>query len=288
MSTKYIIITPVRDEEKFVESTIQCLLQQTVLPAEWILVDDGSVDRTGTIIDQYASQNPWIHAVHRVNRGFRFSGAGVMQAFYEGHKTSVCPDWEYLVKLDGDLSIPPDYFEKCFDRFRRDPKLGIGGGALYHVINGQFQLEENPHFHVRGATKIYRRACWEDIGGLQTTPGWDTIDEVKANMMGWQTQTFSDIHVTHHRFTGTGDTTWRESVKSGRGGYASGYHPAYFLARCAYHLGRKLELVGVIGMLWGFVSGYLLRAPRVEDKKLLSYIRQQQIARLFGRQTIWR
>jgi len=288
MTPKYVIITPVRDEEQYLESTIACILKQAALPTEWVLVDDGSADGTGAIIDKHARQYPWIHAIHRDNRGYRLSGSGVMQAFYDGYKNLTCRDWEYLVKLDGDLSFSPDYFQKCFERFQAEPRLGIGGGALYHRINGQLELEENPQFHVRGATKIYRRACWEDIEGLQTTPGWDTVDEVKANMMGWRTQTFPEIHLLHHRFTGTADTTWRESVKNGRGSYASGYHPIYFGVRCLYRLVRRLEVIGSIGMIWGFVSGYLQKYPRVNDEKLVDYIRHQQMARLLGRETIWR
>ncbi len=94
---RYVIITPIRDEEKFIEATIASVQAQTLLPAEWVIVDDGSTDRTGEIIDRYASQFPWIRVVHRENRGFRKSGGGVMEAFYDGFKALRCREWDFVV-----------------------------------------------------------------------------------------------------------------------------------------------------------------------------------------------
>ena len=108
--TRYVIITPIRDEEKFIEATIASVQGQTVQPAEWVIVDDGSTDRTGEIIDRYAAQLPWIRVVHRVNRGFRKSGGGVMEAFYDGYNALHCSDWDFIVKLDGDLTLPRGLF----------------------------------------------------------------------------------------------------------------------------------------------------------------------------------
>lgn len=288
MPSKYVIVTAVRDEEKHVERTIQSVLQQTTLPSEWILVDDGSTDRTSIIIDQYRGTVPWIKVRHRINRGFRMSGAGVVDAFNDGYQELSCKDWDFLVKLDGDLSFSADYFEKCFEHFDVNPKLGIGGGEIYHLFNGEERLEANPRFHVRGATKIYRKACWNEIGGLCAVPGWDGIDELKANMIGWSTRSFPDLHLVHHRLTGTGDTDWREGVKNGRGCYASGYHPLYLVLRSVYSMFRRPYITGGVGMLYGFLSGYFKHAPRVDDPQLIRYVRRHQMARLCGRETIWK
>ena len=149
---RYVIITPVRDEEKYIEATIESVCSQTARPTEWVIVDDGSSDLTGEIADRYAAQHSWIHVIHRENRGFRKSGGGVMEAFYEGYNSLECKDWDFIIKLDGDLSFVPNYFEKCFEYFRRDSELGIGGGEIRHDIAGQMKAEENPRFHVRGAT----------------------------------------------------------------------------------------------------------------------------------------
>jgi len=285
---QYVVITPVRDEEKFVESTIKCILRQTVLPTEWVIVDDGSSDQTGAIIDRYAAQIPWIHVIHRANRGFRKSGGGVMEAFYDGYNSLRTSDWDFIVKLDGDLSFAPEYFEKCLEYFRREPDLGIGGGDIYHDISGKLTIEENPKFHVRGATKIYRKACWEEIGGLWLTSGWDTIDEVRANMLGWKTHSFSDLQLLHYRITGSADGSVRDGIKHGRVCYSSRYHPLFVLASCFHRIPQKPYIVGSAAVLYGYLTAYLTHPPRVEDPSYIAYIRGQQLKRLCGMQTIWR
>jgi biofilm PGA synthesis N-glycosyltransferase PgaC len=285
---KYVIVTPVRDEEEHIEAIVAAVASQTILPTEWIIVNDGSTDRTAEIIDEYAARFPWIHAVHRNNRGFRKSGGGVVEAFYDGYRTIQDNEWEFVVKLDGDLTFPSDYFERCFDHFRGEQRLGIGGGAIYHAIGTALTLEENPRFHVRGATKIYRRACWHAIGGLVVAPGWDTIDEVKANMLGWKTCTFPEFRLVHHRFTGSADGSIRDRVKHGLACYVSGYHPLFVAASCVYRLIRKPYLIGSAAMLFGFVKGYLTHSPRLKEAAVVSYLRNQQLRRLCGLETIWK
>jgi len=285
---RYAVITPVRDEENYLEDTIKSVLQQAVLPIEWVIVDDGSSDRTGNIADRYAAQHSWIRVVHRENRGFRKSGGGVVEAFYAGYDSLQRKDWEFVVKLDGDLSFGPDYFDRCFAYFRADGKLGIGGGEISHNIDGELRVEENPRFHVRGATKIYRRACWEAIGGLWPASGWDTIDEVKANMLGWKTYAFRDLPLLHHRFTGTEEGLLRDRVKHGVACYVSGYHPLFVAASCLRRLSQKPRFIGSLGILYGFLKAHFTCPPRLDDRAYLAYIRSQQLRRLFGMETIWR
>jgi glycosyltransferase involved in cell wall biosynthesis len=286
--TRYVIITPVRDEEKYIAATIDSVCNQTVRPSEWVIVNDGSIDRTGQIIDYYAAQHSWIRAVHRHNRGFRKSGAGVVEAFYDGYTLLQSDDWQFIVKLDGDLTFGPNYFEQCFTRFSSEVRLGIGGGDIYQNINDELKLEANPKFHVRGATKIYRRACWDAIGGLWVAPGWDTIDEVKANMLGWQTHAFPDLQLVHHRVTGSADGFVRDRIKHGVACYISGYHPLFLAASCLRRLVRPPYVVGAFAVLFGFLKGYVSKTSRVNDSQLISYVRNQQLRRLCGLQSIWK
>ena len=192
------------------------------------------------------------------------------------------------MKLDGDLTFSSDYFQRCFEHFTREPRLGIGGGEIYHRLGGKLKLEGGPRFHVRGATKIYRRACWEAIGGLFTAPGWDTIDEVKANMLGWNTNSFPELHLIHHRFTGSADGVLRDRVKYGSVCFICGYHPLFVLARCGYRLFRKPYVLGSLAILYGFLKSYLTHTPQVNDEPMIRYLRKQQLRRLCGMQTIWR
>jgi glycosyltransferase involved in cell wall biosynthesis len=287
LAIKYVIISPVRDEAKFISRTAESILGQTNRPSEWIIVDDGSTDETARIIDGYASEYPWIRAVHRTNRGFRQSGGGVIEAFNDGYNAITSPDWEFVVKLDGDLIFDEKYFEHCFERFRAESRLGIGGGTIYHLLDGKECLEECPRFHVRGATKIYRRECWKEIGGLWQAPGWDTIDELKAQMLQWKTETFPDIKIQHQRLTGTAENLWNDLVKNGRARYIAGYHPLFLLATCILRLFSKPYIVRSAGLLWGYVQGYIKKVPRVDDPALIRFVRREQLKRLLGRQTVW-
>ena len=133
---RYVIVTPVRDEEEHLEGTIRSVTAQTLKPAEWVIVDDGSVDGTAAIIDRYASQYDWIRGLQRGNRGFRKRGGGVVEAFNDGYQSLQCQDWEFVVKLDGDLTFEPDYFERILKRFLAEPRLGVAGGTLRSLSEG--------------------------------------------------------------------------------------------------------------------------------------------------------
>ena len=285
---KYVVITPVRDEEAYLRFTFESMIAQTVRPAEWIVVNDGSTDGTAAIIDAYAAQHYWIRPIHRGNRGFRRAGAGVVEAFNDGWSALRTDDWDFIVKMDGDLTFEPAYFENCLAKFQNDPRLGIGGGVICYIENGAKRFESCPGFHVRGATKIYRRECWEAIGGFLPAAGWDTMDEVKANMLGWGTRSFPELHLQHHRYTGTAEGIWDGLVKNGRANYICGYHPLFMLAKCFRRLPQKPYLLGSLALLYGFTTGYLKRIPQASDMQTIDFLRRQQLSRLCGRQTIWR
>jgi glycosyltransferase involved in cell wall biosynthesis len=287
VSIKYVVVTPVRDEEAYLEKTIEALASQTIRPDRWQIVNDGSTDRTGAIADAAARSYPWIRVVHRSNRGFRKAGGGVVEAFYDGYAGVDGQEWDFIAKLDGDLSFENDYFERCLQKFKENPKLGVGGGVILNLIEGSLVPEKHPLFHVRGATKIYRRACWEAIGGLIQAPGWDTLDEVKANMMGFETRAFLDLQVVHYRCTGGADGSWKNSVKNGMANYISGYHPLFMLVKCLKRMAARPYVFHAAGLLYGFISGYAKRVPQVDDPQLIAYIRREQVKKLLLRPSIW-
>ena len=283
----YVVITPARNEGRGLEDAIMRMAGQSLRPLQWVIVDDGSHDETGEIIDSYSRKYSWVTAVHRPDRGFRSPGGGVMEAFMDGYRSITAKDWEYIVKFDADLSPDSDYFEKCFAQFQAEHKLGIGGGTVYHVSGGQTVNEPNPVFHVRGATKIYRKACWEAIGGLLIAPGWDTLDEVKANMLGWQTRTLADVRVLQRRPTGSNEGTWRDCVKNGQADYICGYHPAFVLAKSLKRLFHTPYGINSLGHMIGFVTAYWKGVSQVNDPALICYLRRQQLRRMCGMKTIW-
>jgi len=288
-ASSYIIITPARNEGQYLPKTIEAVAAQTIRPRQWIIINDGSTDHTGPIIDAAARRYPWIKAAHRRDRGFRKAGGGVIEAFYEGFELIGEGPWDYLVKLDGDLSFDRCYVASSMQHFAADPKLGIGGGTVCSAVKGVLTEESkgDPAFHVRGASKIYRRACWETIGGLIKAPGWDTLDEVKANMLGWKTYRFPALKLTHYRYTGDADGVWNNWVKNGRANYVTGYHPVFMVLKCMKRLVEKPYGMAALGLLSGFVGGYLKDVPRVDDRRLIAYLRRQQINRLLFRASLW-
>lgn len=289
MSVSLIVITPVRNEEAHFPHTIASMVGQTLRPARWIIVDDGSSDQTGKLADAAARQHDWIRVVHRADRGHRKPGFGVVEAFYDGLASLDMDDWHYLAKLDGDLCFDAEYFQHCIGHFERDPRLGIGGGLVCLTEDGQLTPEggKDPVFHVRGATKTYRRACWEQIGGLLRAPGWDTIDELKANMLGWQTRTFRDLRVCQLKGTGSADGAWRNWTKNGLANYISGYHPLFMLAKCARRLFERPYGLVPLALWWGYCKGWLGGVARVPDPELIRFVRRQQTNKLRLRPSLW-
>lgn len=284
----YIVISPVKDEEKYIKLTIESMLKQTIKPLQWAIVDDGSTDKTPEIIKMYAKEVPWIKGVYGKDQGQRMPGVRHIKAFYQGLSALDNDLWDFIVKLDGDLSFEEQYFEKCLARFHHNPRLGIGGGMILNELGGKLIPEKHPLFHVRGATKIYKRECWDAIGGIIVSQCYDTVDEVKANMMGYRTQSFMDIRLIHHRYTGNAYGKWGNSVKNGMANYLTGYHPLFMAAKCLKRFLERPYSIDPLGLGYGFIKGYLKRIPKAADSETIRYLRQQQINRLMFLPSIWK
>lgn len=288
MTNGYVVVTPARNEGEYIDQTITSMLGQTVLPRLWVIVDDGSTDDTADIVERMTAGIDWVQLVRRADRGQRSAGTGVMAAFKDGLDRVGGSAWEYLVKLDADLRFEQSYFEDCLAPFDSDANLGIAGGKIYDVYSDRLVHDSHPAFHVRGATKIYRRACWEDIGGLVEAPGWDTLDEVKANQEGWTTRTLFDCPIYQLRPTGEAAGSWSNWSKNGAAAYRSGYHPAFVLARAARRLVQPPSITAPTALIWGYTQAWLSKIDRIDDPELLRYVKQQQWNRLTGRETMWK
>jgi poly-beta-1,6-N-acetyl-D-glucosamine synthase len=288
-ASAYVIITPARDEAKYLQQTIDSVVAQTIRPAKWIIVNDGSADGTAELIEAAAGRHDWIHGVHRPDRGVRKAGGGVMEAFYAGYDLLGDQPWDYIVKLDGDLIFANDYFERCLRHFEADPKLGIGGGTIHvqRPSGTQVEAPNEPAFHVRGPTKIYRRACWQAIGGLVRATGWDTVDQLKANMLGWTTQSFPEIPLVHLRETGMAYGAWKDWVKNGRANYLTGYHPLFMLFKCAKRLLIRPNVIAALALFTGYFGASLRHEERAADAELIKYVHRQQLNRLLFRKSLW-
>jgi poly-beta-1,6-N-acetyl-D-glucosamine synthase len=281
-STKYIIISPVRNEEKNIEYTIQSVLSQTIKPARWIIVDDGSSDRTADIIKNYTSDNNWISLLQLADRGYYdLNGGGEIKAFYQGYQKIKDDNFAFLVKLDGDISFDPYYFENLFKEFHANKRLGVASGALYHLRTDNQPVPETTYkHHPRGAARVYRRECWEDIGGVKDKLTWDAIDVYKARMLGWDTYNFESIRAIHHVKTWEKGGLTRGLIRAGRLQYLMGTHPLFFAAKVIKRSFAKPYVFGAGVMLYGYLKSNLAGEERVPEPELMDFIRKEQLKRL--------
>lgn len=280
-ASRYSVITPVKDEAKYIEKTIASMIAQTIKPQEWVIVNDGSSDGTEAIVARWVDEHPWIRLVNRSDRGTRQRGKGVIEAFNVGYAALSKP-FEYIVKLDGDVSFQEDYFESLLNEFDSDPQLGIAGGGVYEQPDGETWILHTTQDHVRGATKVYRRTCFEEIGGLAPSMGWDGIDEWKALSQGWKVISFQEYPLYHYRFTGAATGFVKSFYEQGNGAYRMGYHPLYIIARSLRRMADRPYVIGGLAMLSGYVVGFIRQDDKLADKSVVNFIRQTQMRKLFG------
>jgi biofilm PGA synthesis N-glycosyltransferase PgaC len=277
-STRYALITPVRDEQDYIGGMIESMLAQTVLPAKWIIVDDGSADKTPEIIQSYIPDNPFLQLL-RLSRNERRAPGGEGAIGHALRQLAIA-DYEFLARFDADLLFEPNYIESILSEFQRDPRLGIAGGGLYIKQGTRLKPEKVPEYHVRGALKMYRRECFEQIGGITTQIGWDTIDEVYAWTKGWRTKSFFNYRVIHRRPTGEGISAGRIYFQRGKAEYYTWSAPLFVIAKCAKLMAEHRSLAKPLMFFTGFASGYLNRDPRLQDVAFRRTRRIQQLGRL--------
>lgn len=251
----YVIITPAKDEEKYVEGTIRSVIQQTIRPAEWVIVDDGSKDSTPQIIQRYLSTQSFIRLVRNPDAGIRQPGSAVIRAFNHGYKSIGACDYDFIVKLDCDLSFEKDYFENLLGRFMDEPRLGIASGIYLEMgEDGTWKEVVMPSYHAAGACKVVRRMCFDEIGGFIVAAGWDTVDEIRAMTLGWKTGHFIDLKMKHHKSEGSGIGTIRTSLMHGKIFYLTGGSKLFFLLKVLHRMGSKPYVIGAMALVWGYMK----------------------------------
>ena len=261
--------------------TLESVAAQTVPPARWVVVDDGSTDDTPRILEEYAGKLPSLRVVKRSDRGARRVGPGVVEAFYDGLDTVDLDHYDYLCKLDMDLDLPPRYFEALMRRMEGEPRLGTCSGKPWFVHPGTGKLvpEVCGDEMSVGMTKFYRVSCFRDIGGFVRQVMWDGIDCHRARMLGWIAESVDqpDLRFLHLRPQGASQRgIWTGRVRAGFGQYFMGTSPLYYLASAVYRLPSHPPLLGSAAMLWGYFSSALKRVPRYGDAEFRRFLRRYQ------------
>ncbi|MFB3903768.1 MAG: glycosyltransferase family 2 protein [Acidobacteriota bacterium] len=278
---KYVVITPVRNEAAHIVHTLNSMAYQSVKPTRWVIVDDGSSDATPDIVDHFRTQYSWMQLIGRSDRGFRQRGAGVVEAFYVGYDALHDVAFDVIAKLDGDVCFNFDYFERLLQILSDDARLGITGGAVYEPDGEQWKLASFRD-HVRGPTKVYRRTCFEAIGGIVRSLGWDGLDEWQARVFGWRVQTAMEVPLLHYRPTGGATGSLKTRVELGYGAHSIGYHPLFMLARSIRHLAKPPYVVGSCAMMGAYLWASLTRRTRAANREVIRYVRRTQLSQLAG------
>jgi poly-beta-1,6-N-acetyl-D-glucosamine synthase len=260
----YVVISPVKDEAQHFERTAEALLAQTHRPLHWVVVDDGSTDRTFDIACGYAAKHDWITVIRSRASGRRERGAPIVRAFKQGlESVNVRPD--FVVKLDGDLFFSSHYFAWVATTFMIDARAGVVGGIVFINQDGEWVYDRVNRQTVHGAIKSYRYACLEDIGGLHESMGWDGIDEFGARARGWNVHVLSELDVLHYKARGSAQPWLRARWEEGRGAHYMGYRVGAVVLRAGYRmLVEHPPILGGLVLAAGFGWYSLVGAPQAE------------------------
>jgi len=287
MKIDYVLVTPVHNEKDVLEKAIESIISQTILPQKWVIVDDVSTDGSDNIIKKYQMRYDFITVLRFQPSSTNSYYSRKTEVFLAGYKKIKGLKWNFIGNLDADITLPPDYYERIFEKFNKNSKLGIASGIYLDKIGEKHQRALIDKNHSPGALQMFRRECYEVIGGYmpQKYGGDDTCAEIMARMNGWETRSFAEIQAIHLRPVGTRNkkTIHRARFFQGLTEYGVGSHPLFMICRCLRRAFlEKPYLSGSIVRLAGFLYGYLIRDKRTIPDEVISYLRKEQIGRLLA------
>lgn len=275
---RYVLITPARNEASLIEKTILSVARQTVKPVKWVIVSDGSTDGTDEIVEKYALLFPWIELVRMPERKERHFG-GKALAFNAGYERVRNTDYDIIGNLDADITFDPDYIEILLSKFGQFPQLGVAG-MPFKEGNFQYDYRFSRKEHVSGACQLFRRQCFEEIGGYKPLKigGIDLVANITARMNGWRTETFSDKRCIHNRSMGKAETDYvKYLLKSGYGDYLLGIHPLWQFFRSFYQMTKKPFFLLGFTLLVGYLWAMMTKPPRPVSDEFVRFRGKEQI-----------
>ena len=278
---RYLIVSPVKDEERNVELTLRSVIGQTIKPILWVIVDDGSKDNTPEMVRRYALTHPFIRLLSHPHSGERKLAFGEVRAFNWGYDSLGSVDYDFIVKLDCDLSFDADYFEQLLRQFQQDEKLGIASG-IYLEQNKTSDWKEiiMPPYHAAGASKVIRMECFKEIGGFIPAPGWDSLDEIQAMTRGWTTAHFKELRMRHHKREGSSMGAVNTSIMHGEAFYRTGGSKLFFGLKVFHRVFSKPYVLGAIALLWGYLQALIKRKPYLVTEAEARYYKGLLLGRL--------
>ncbi len=281
-----LIISAVRNEARYIELVLNSMRAQTRPPEQWIVVDDGSTDGTFELLEQAAGEIPFMRVLrapehHLPSDADRLWHAAEARAFNFG--LQFASGFTHVGKLDGDIELPPDYYERILAKFHEDPQLGIAGGVLAERSSDGWKICGDSYLeHVRGALKLYSRDCFQAIGGVREMLGWDCIDEVLARLHGYRTLSFRNVVGHHYRATGSSQGQLRGHFRLGCCMYIEGYPATWIAARSLKVAASSPRLISGVAYAAGYGHAILNRVPRFEANGYRRQLRRELRTRITG------
>jgi glycosyltransferase involved in cell wall biosynthesis len=275
------LVTPARNEATFMRETLEAVVAQTVRPVRWVIVSDGSTDGTDEIVKPYAAQHDWIEFVRLPERQDRHFG-GKVNAFKAGYEKLRDLDYDVIGNLDADITFEKDYLAFLLAKFRENPQLGVAG-TPFSEGQRQYDYRFTSVEHVSGACQLFRRQCFEDIGGYVPikTGGIDLVAVITARMKGWQTRSFLEKTSLHHRkMSSANHSFFGIAFTAGQTDYTHGCDPVWESFRSIYQMTRPPIVIGGILCLAGFFWAMVTRAERVVTSDLVRFRKTEQRRRL--------
>lgn len=280
----YVLITPARNEGAYIEFTIQSMIAQTVPPVKWVIVSDGSTDCTDEIVRSYAEKIPWIEFVRRPAQTDRNFASKVF-SFNAGYERVRDVQYDIIGNLDADLSFEKDMLEYLLEQFTQFPDLGVAGPPFCEMPKRQYDYRYANIEHVTGMLQLFRRECFEAIGGYTPIKGGgiDWVAVTAARMTGWRTQTFAGRTLFHHRTMGTGrGNVFSAKFRLGKEDYYVGSDPLWELIRSCYQMRYKPYVLGGLCILLGYVTSAVRSIERPVPAELVEFYRKEQRQRMRG------
>ncbi len=278
---RYVLVTPARNEASFIGETMRSVIAQTVRPLRWVIVSDGSTDGMDAIVAALSAQHEWIEFVRLPERSSR-DFAGKVRAFNEGYARLHGLRYDAIGSLDADISFDPEYFAFLLARLLENPDLGLVG-TPFEEGGKSYDYRFVSIEHVSGACQLFRRECFEAVGGFVPMPGGgvDHVAVITARMKGWKTRTFTEKTCHHHRKIGSArHGTLKAKFRVGTLDYALGGHPVWELFRAVYQMSKRPWIIGGCLIFFGYFSSLMTRAARPISPELLRFRRREQMERL--------
>lgn len=278
---KYVLITAARNEAMFIENTLKSMIKQTVKPIKWIIVSDSSTDGTDEIVKEYTACHDWIELVRMPERNERHFG-GKVYAFNAGYARVTDLDCDIIGNLDADISFEKDYFSFLLSKFAEHAQLGVGG-TPFREGEHQYDFRFSSIEHVSGACQLFRRECFEEIGGYVPIKegGEDLVACMTARMKGWETRTFPEKFCVHNREIGTAmHSGMMVAFRNGYHDYLMGGHPVWQFFRSVYQMRSRPFVVYGCVLFAGYLWAMAIRAQWLVSKELVAFRRKEQMRRL--------